>query len=569
MKMMDVWTHRLIWALAILFLVPACSEDLETYERPVPHGEGPWVLFDHYHARKQNHVDFQLDKGVYRYQGAFGYSRFVEHLERNDYKWAEIREMPLSAERLDGFDALFINLVSNERPDFSEEEVDAIIEFVGAGGGLFVIADHTNVYDHAERVNKFLEPMGVEVLYYTAVDYPPEHSVAGLGWILVDDIVEHPVTNGVEKISLQTGGPMASDDGQGDLAFTSEDSFGDLWNKESGLGYYGDWRFDEEDDLEGPLNVHAAVEYGEGRIIVAGDQNMFGDPWLNYVDNFQIAMNSMEWIVQRDGTGAPLRSADIPGLEIALDQVHNQYGAGNLGAQNGYFAYLVNSNRDRETTTKGALRITDEEVLKYMNPSVEFEESELDTIKSHMEDGATVVIGFEPNSVRQPAFQLLAALDPDFSFSYGGETYGVDDWETLDAAEIVTTPGAEPLSSPQMNLSDLTTSAWTKAPNTRPPENADPVEPNNPTTPEAEPYWFDVSSEWGEEFISAGDYTVARRKSMGGGELIVFVQDGIFRTKTLGDYLTPPNALNQPAHELNFRFLEYLKARHGVGQTDE
>lgn len=556
------WMGRMALAATFAATLAGCSDD-DPFGLPDPNHEGPTVLFDHYHARKQNHVDYQLDKGVYTYQGAFGYSRFVEHLERNDWWWEEIRSTGLTAAKLAEFDVLFINLLSDDRPDFTNAEVDAIIEYVNNGGGLFVIADHTNVYDHGERVNRFLKPMGVEVLFYTAVDFPPEHSVAGLGWIKVDDIRSHPVMNGVEQISLQTGGPMRADNSEFEIAYTSEESFGDLWNKESGLGYYGDWSFKEEDDIRGPLAVHIAAEYGEGRIVIAGDQNMFGDPWLNFVDNFQLGMNSMEWLAKMEGTGAPLRSQDIPGLEIALDQEHNGFAAGNLGNMNGYFAYLVNSNRDRQTTTKGSIRVTDEEVVKFMNPTVPFTEDEIAEIQGKLSDGSTVVVGFEPSSVNQVAFDLIGALVPDFTFTYEGTSYGTDEYDlvsdiTFEAEEVALTP-----SSPDMNLNDLELSAWTAPPNARPGEGVE-IPETGPVNPTAKRYVFPVTSTWGDAFIDLGSYTMARKKAVGAGELIIIIQDGPFRTKSMGDYLTRPDEYNDDNHELHFRFLEYLKARHGV-----
>jgi hypothetical protein len=558
---------RIALAALIGAALAGCSDD-EPYGLPDPTHDGPTVLFDHYHARKQNHVDYQLDKGVYTYQGAFGFSRFVEHIERNNYAWEEIRTMPLSAERLANFDILFINLVSNDYPDFTEDEVAAIIEFVDNGGGLFVVADHTNVYDHGERVNKFLVPMGVEVLFHTAADRPPEHSVAGLGWILVDDLKDHPVMADVEQISLQTGGPQRADNPDYEVAFTSDQSWGDLWNKDSGLGYYGDWQYVEGEDLAGPLNVHIAAEYGEGRIVVCGDQNMFGDPWLNFVDNFQLAMNSMEWLAQEDGTGSPLRSNDVPGLEIAVDQKHNGYAAGNLGNGNGYFAYFVNSNRDRLTTSKGSLRYTDEEVIKIMDPDVAFEPSEIADLQQRLQDGTTVVVGFEPTTVDQVAWDLLADLAPDFSITIDGNTYGTEQFEELDALEITLEEAAYPASSPVMNISDLELSAWTQSPTAPPPENMTP-EPGTPRNPNAKRYMIPVTSTWGDPFIDAGQYTIARKKTVGNGELIIIVQDGVFRTKTLGGYLTPPDEFNEDMHELHFRFLEYLRAFHGTDPADQ
>ena len=148
---------------------------------------------------------------------------------------------------------LFINLLDDRRPAFSSDEIEAVTEWVRDGGGLFVIADHTNVYRHAQRLNPLLEPMGIEVLYHTAADYPPAYSVAGLAWVMAFDMTEHPTTRGVEMVSMQTGGAFDTDYG---VTRTSEESFADLWNPDETSGYYGNWTHDGDEQRRAPAGLY-------------------------------------------------------------------------------------------------------------------------------------------------------------------------------------------------------------------------------------------------------------------------------------------------------------------------
>lgn len=176
--------NPLRYALAVCLLLCALTAgcESETYERPS--GSGNWILVDMYHTRLQNPQDHRLYKWNYAYQGVHGYSRLFDHLGDNGYPWSGIRDMRLSAERVDGFDVLFINLLHDQRPDFNEEELEVIDNHVKNGGGLVMIVDHTNVYRHAERANRVLEPMGIEVLYHSALDFSP-YNVSGTGWIAI------------------------------------------------------------------------------------------------------------------------------------------------------------------------------------------------------------------------------------------------------------------------------------------------------------------------------------------------------------------------------------------------
>jgi hypothetical protein len=529
-----------IFVSAISFLM-ACDSVLgptETYEVPPrdrTYEDGPWILVDHYHTRKQNPEDYRLKKGDYAYQGTFGFYRVFQHLERNKYHWSSVRELPLSTPRLKDYDALFINLVHDDRPDFSDDEVTAILNFVREGGGLFVIADHTNVYKHAERINRFLIPMGLEVLYHTAVDFPPMYSVAGLGWIMVWDFADHPVSEGLKMVSLQTGGPQVGGTG---IGYTSDRSFGDLWDPTDDFGYYGNWSYDGDPEVEpqGPLQVISAAEFGEGRVVVVGDQNIFGDAWAHFGDNFELAMNIFEWTTGREDSKPALRDLKPRGTLFTLDTAHNDFSAGKASAEH-RLGFYVNLNRDPDITARAVVeRDPRSEVLFVLNPSTGWDENELAELREHLDDGKKLVVTFEANDANKSVRQVLKELDPEL--------------EIPDVTGEIDQPLA--VSSEHLDVAGITVASYrTKG-------------------DEVEPYLLDLSTDWGEPFLWATHaerrIDIARRLTWPTadpaqqGELIIFFQDGFWRNRTLGDYMTPHKSWNDPAHELQFRLMDYLKA---------
>ncbi len=542
------------WVVCIA-LFSSCIENPTCYERPIETDEnksGPWILADHYHSRKQNPTDYVLDENEYGYQGVFGFRRVFNHLRNHGYNWGSIRELPLSRERLKDYDVLFINLVSSDRPDFSDDEVKAIIEFVDGGGGLFVIADHTNVYRHAERVNRFLIPMGVEVLYSIAVDFPPDHSIAGLGWTLTSDFADHPVSKDLYQISLQTGGAMVSDGGG--VAMTSSRSFADFWDPEDTGGYYGNWKFDGDESIEpkGPLEVATAVEYGKGRIVVVGDQNIFGDAWTHYVDNFELAMNSFEWLAKEENTETPLRLQRPAGTVIGLDQKHTEYFGGKQGA-NGELSFYVNMNRDAEITGRGINRFNGfDDALMIINPTVNYSAAELEQIRGYFRAGKKVVLTFEPGMVAPATAQLLKEFAPEFTLESGSASVDIDGLVAFAPAE---SKGAFELSSTQLPVAGLKLAAY----------HSDPVDNDNEDA-DIEPYLYELRSGWGEPFIigqqGSKRIDIARRSKVESGELIIFPQDGFFRNRTMGNYLRPPRSHNQAVYDLQKHLQNYLKVEH-------
>lgn len=534
-------------ALALSLAAVGCGSD-ETYAPP--DGPGPWVLVDLYHSRKQNHEDYRLSKGDYAYQGDFAFYRAFEHLQSHGYHVRSIRHMPLSAARLKGFDVLFINLVDDSRPNFTAQERQAIRQWVKDGGGLFVIADHTNVYRSSQRLNPLLEPMGIRVGYSTAVDYPPQDSVAGLAWIMVWDFDVDYLTRGVDMISLQTGAPLFSDYG---IAHTSARSFADYWDETDHTGYYGDWTFDGDESLEphGPLDVAAARDFGKGRVVVVGDQNIFGDAWLYFGNNFEFMMNTFQWLAH-DEDAAPLRAARPAGLNVGLDLAHDEFLVGRNG-EDGYYPFYVNLNRDHEVTANGRLGInTDDDALMLMDPSVAFDPTAVARIRRFFEQGKTVILSFESDAISPATVALLREIAPDFSVDVGGEHYGFADTDvdTLAHLNIPHSPGAHALASEALDVDGLKVSSLPRGP-----QNSDGG---------LSGYLLAITSKWGDPFITArsgeDDVDIARRKPMGNGELVVFVQDGFWRNRTLGySETTPPTQHNADAVELQYRLLDYLK----------
>lgn len=581
--------RRTLLALVAAVFLAALSfsgcGDQEEYVRPT--GEGPWVLVDVYHTTKQNPVDYRMDANEFGYQGVFAFWRAFEHLERNHYKWTSIHTQPFSKERLEGFDTVFINLVSSDRPDFTDKEIEAIIDYVKNGGGLFVIADHTNVYDHADRVNRFLKPMGVEVLYHIATDVPPRYSVSGTAWIMARDFKEHPVTRNVDMISLQTGGPVRSDDSG--VAFTSTCesapprgcSFADLWDPEDPGGYYGDWTWngDLEEEPIGPLEVVSAHEYGEGRIVVVGDQNIFGDSWLHFGNNFELFMNAMDWTAGK--TVKPeyeandwLADRKPFGLNIAIPADEQDHAIGKA-ADSGLFSFYVSANRDLEVTASGVEKLDDtDDVVMVVDIVEPFGSEEIETMRGYLDDGKRVVVVFDSETIQPATAQLLAELAPDFTLDAGGVTHAVTD-ESFTTANVPKITGIQPMRSDYLKFAKARDC----------PETGECIGSDRIATwsnLNSEPYMLDVASNWGEPFLTAGNTDVARIKKVGKGELIIFIQSRFFRGSTMGQYLTPPadqaphrkcekcNTTGlRSIHHLQFSLHDYLQTPVNEDEADE
>lgn len=568
--MQPIMRYTALLLSVLLLSLAACGDDKKDEEKqrytpPSANNDSnnagdpndAWILVDQIHTTKQN-PELKLIRDNYSYQGMHGYHDLFQHLKKNGYPFRYIDYTPENDERLTpeilkDFKVLFINLVSADRPDFTAEEISAIHEWVEGGGGLFVIADHTNVYYHAERINPILKPMGIEVLYHTALDKPPEYGIQGGAWIIVRNFTDHPINEGVDAISFETGGPLKSEFATATL---SDDGWGDFWIETPDKpGFYGNWRLDE-DEPTGKLPVVAAAEYGEGRVAVVGDQNIFGDEWLFMVQNFEAATNIFEWLAKNEGANPPLRDKINydENYVVGIDLEKSDWNIG-INACTGFFPFFINFNRTDGIIARGGSRFDNKEhALVFTDPSGDFTE-DLTKIRQYFQDGKTVVVLSDVVTGRSGARQLIKHFVPDMNYTINGADTSIDQLPvSYESATVELEVGqSAPISSPVLEIEGMKMAGHRYKAGQQCPEDIE----------ESTPYLRNVTSSTGEPFLQAtlpnGDTVdLARIVDVDNGKMIVFLQDGFWHNETLGEERTQPTPAVADAHQIQYKFLDWL-----------
>ncbi|MBT5609875.1 MAG: hypothetical protein HOJ57_28310 [Lentisphaerae bacterium] len=282
------------------------------------------VLIDSVHAH--NFLDEGLEPGNRDYHSLFGLRDAFGHLEANGFGVREVASGPLEADALEGVDILFINLVSDNLPPFLVGEIRAVKEFVTGGGSLLVITDHSNCYHHVHKLMPLFAELGLQLHSESALEQAPRTLGPGPGWIVIDHFRNHPITRGLSAVSFHTGGTV---DEKGAVATLSENGWGDRWETapfgENSLrvgnrGNYGNFVMDDS-ERKGELAVIAARTLGAGRIVVVGDQNVFGNLWIRYADNARLFLNVVSWLSDRVDVGKPsdFARAGVPSLLLLED----------------------------------------------------------------------------------------------------------------------------------------------------------------------------------------------------------------------------------------------------------
>jgi hypothetical protein len=240
------------------------------------------VLFDEGHSQAWT-IDPELAQRMQPAHPAdASYARAAEALRRRDFAVTSNREWPLDSETLADVDVLVLAHPSDpawERttgfgsPRLSATELDAVEAFVRAGGGLVVLGE-TEQDKYGNNLNELLARFELRLENHTVQDY--EHFRSAPSWILAD---------------LQPGGRGR----EGDLlarvreaclyrttTITSENGARVLARTHSSASVAG-----------APVIVTATP--GEGRVVVIGDSDLFGDDCIVEFDHQDLWLNLLYW----------------------------------------------------------------------------------------------------------------------------------------------------------------------------------------------------------------------------------------------------------------------------------
>jgi hypothetical protein len=259
-----------------------------TVENPTFPQEGPKILID------EAHDNFHTASG--------GYKPFAE-LIANDGFQVSANQAKFSRNTLDGHDILVIaNAMGPERrrasPAFTEQECDAVHEWVREGGSLLLIADHFPMGSAADSLGR---RFGVEMSKGMTDD--PAHYDEDLRDILFTRdsgrLADHPITNGrddserIDRVVTFTGQSLKGPEDSHPfllLADTAVDELPPNRRKASAAGR-----------AQG-----IAMQYGQGKVVVLAEAGMLtaqlDDQKRRFgmncpgIDNRQLALNIMHWL---------------------------------------------------------------------------------------------------------------------------------------------------------------------------------------------------------------------------------------------------------------------------------
>ncbi len=268
------------------------------------------LLIDESRSRWER-TDTPMDTDWYGPESGYNYWAMAQYL-RHYYDVGVHAEGALTPERLADCDVLVLKTAT---APYSPAEIDAVDAFVRAGGGLFILGEHTNVFGSSVYLNPVMRRFGMAFRYDCVFDIERKweelHFPSRLGC--------HPIARGVPFFLFAVSCSIQADSFQARSVLRPEG----LWHLP--ISYTADNFYPQVLDhtyaLWGSFDQMMTVEAGKGRVAAFTDSTVFSNFDAFYPGKPELLLGSIEWLNRANRWGflnGLALAAGILGLAIAL-----------------------------------------------------------------------------------------------------------------------------------------------------------------------------------------------------------------------------------------------------------
>ncbi len=239
------------------------------------------VLFDEHHGEAWSIRPDAAARMRPSHPAAASYAAAAAELRARDFEVAATVGRPLDEVALAGSDVLVIahpsdsrweRTVGEDSPRFSPSEIAAVHSFVSGGGGLIVLGEEEEG-KHGGNLNELLAPFGVGFENTIVFDYDRREGVPS--WVISEaapTAADTGILHRVREVGFYRSGSLSTVE-PGAVVLRTRDT---------------------ADPPRAALL--AATTYGEGRVVVVADSDLFGDDYLGRRDNRRLWLNLAYWV---------------------------------------------------------------------------------------------------------------------------------------------------------------------------------------------------------------------------------------------------------------------------------
>ena len=280
----NVTQKKLVFiSVALVFVFIFSMVGTFSYQDPGVKKSG-MILIDEVHSGWENTTK-KMDKEWYGTISTYNYYCWASWLDKY-YKVFVNTNSSLKIDLLKQYDILILKCPTTA---YSDEEINAVKQFVEEGGGLYLIGDHTNVFGMNYYLNQVAKEFGITFNYDATYDsvtlmhttYTPQHYCS------------HPIVQFVPKFSFLTSctlnAPLNAEDvivGYGLLSEPGTYS----------TNYFFRRMFYAPDAESGVFLQTVALKYGKGRVVAFTDSTVFSN-FAIFMDGYpNFTLGTMEYL---------------------------------------------------------------------------------------------------------------------------------------------------------------------------------------------------------------------------------------------------------------------------------
>jgi hypothetical protein len=199
------------------------------------------------------------------------------------------REKPLPDDLLAGATMLVIGCP--RKSTLTQDEIETIVKYVREGGNLLAITDAGGDAANETNLSELTAVFGIEIEATTVRDTKNIGSAAAP---IIEDInMAHPANKNVMRVVIGGGATLLASEPVVSLLGTSHTCVIEQFKPNENEG----WKVMKVGEH---YPIAAATQYGQGKVVVVGDADMFSndvDYGINVLDNATFIKNIFTWFV--------------------------------------------------------------------------------------------------------------------------------------------------------------------------------------------------------------------------------------------------------------------------------
>lgn len=261
------------------------------------------IVFDDSHGIWEP-TDVPFDTERFGRRHSYTYTNFFELLDWH-YEVRRHQEGPITPAVLQGADVLILKTpVQPVLP----AEIEAIEQFVRAGGGLFLIGDHTNLFGMTTYINALAGRFGLAFRPDDTFDLITESATRWTRPVWLP----HPIANLVPAFEFETSATIVAPFDARAVMIGS--AMGSETADFNNPGFFGDLHLDQSEDF-GFFLQHIGLDHGLGRVAAFSDSTPFSNFSIFFPGRRELALATVAWL---NHEATPLRHVPMIASVVAI-----------------------------------------------------------------------------------------------------------------------------------------------------------------------------------------------------------------------------------------------------------